>query len=139
MIKKIQYLLPDAEFVLVGNSYEGLDWRDERPKPTLEEIEAVSDEEVELAQWRQSATLSRRRFKIGEAVYKVNGTPLVELIEALLVGLPEPQKTIASISYNESNSFDRLDAFVVQFGQALEMSEEEVDDFFKFCINEGWK
>jgi hypothetical protein len=139
MIKKIQYLLPDAEFVLVGNSYEGLDWRDERPKPTLEEIEAVSDEEVELAQWRQSATLSRRRFKIGEAVYKVNGTPLVELIEALLVGLPEPQKTIASISYNESNSFDRLDAFVVQFGQALEMSEEEVDDFFQFCINEGWK
>jgi hypothetical protein len=97
-----------------------------------------SEEEV-LEQWRKSASLSRRKFKIGEAVYKVNGTPLVELIEALLAGLPEPQKTVASISYNESNSFDRLDAFVVQFGQALEMSEEEVDDFFQFCIDEAWQ
>jgi hypothetical protein len=97
-----------------------------------------SEEEV-LEQWRQSASLSRRKFKIGEAVYKVNGTPLVQLIEALLSGLPEPQKTIASISYNESNSFDRLDAFVVQFGEALEMSEGEVDDFFQFCIDEAWK
>jgi hypothetical protein len=96
-------------------------------------------EEERLEQWRQTASLSRRKFKIGEAVYKVNGTPLVELIEALLAGLPEPQKTVASISYNESNSFDRLDAFVVQFGQALEMSEEEVDKFFQFCIDEAWQ
>jgi hypothetical protein len=118
-------------------TYENL-WVNGFDKPTLEDIEQGMID-FELIQWRQSTSLSSRKFKIGEAIYKVNGTPLVELIEALLAGLPEPQKTVASISYNESNSFDRLDAFVVQFGQALEMSEEEVDDFFQFCIDEAWQ
>ena len=92
-----------------------------------------------LEQWRKSASLSRRRFKIGEALYQVNGTPLVELIASLLARLPEPQKTIATIAYNESGSFDRLDPFILQFSQALEMSEEEVDEFFRYCIEEEWR
>jgi hypothetical protein len=107
--------------------------------PTNPSSDDFPNEELATMWWRKSASLSRRRFKIGEALYEVNGTPLVEQIEALLVGLPEPQKTVASISYNESNSFDRLDAFVVQFGEALGMSEEEVDDFFQFCIDEAWQ
>jgi hypothetical protein len=118
-------------------TYENM-WVKDHPKPTMEEIkQGMLDKE--LTDWRQSTSLSRRKFKIGEAVYKVNGNSLVEQIEALLAELPEPQKTVASISYNESNSFDRLDAFVVQFGEALEMSEEEVDEFFQFCIDEAWK
>ena len=99
---------------------------------------SVTPVEISIEQWRKSASLSRRRFKIGEALYQVNGTPLVELIEALLAGLPEPTKTVATIAYNESGSFDRLDPFILQFSQALGMSEEETDDFFKFCMNEEW-
>lgn len=95
-------------------------------------------EEEQLEAWRRSASLSRRRFKIGEATYKHNGTPLVELIEALLAGLPEPDKTIAGIAYRETAQFDRLDPFIVQFSQALGMTDEEVDGFFQYCLDEGW-
>ena len=116
---------PDSEIVEVESEY------------TIDFFEAKEQEIVES--WRKSASLSRRRFKIGEALYQVNGTPLVELIEALLAGLPEPQKTVATIAYNESGRFDRLDPFVLQFSQALEMSEEEVDEFFRYCIEEEWR
>ena len=141
MSEAIQRLRPNAKFRLTKN---GLEWKDtEQEEPTQAEIDTeilhLESDDYNVEQWRQSASLSRRKFKIGEAVYKVNGTPLVQLIEALLAGLLEPQKTVASISYNESNSFDRLDAFVVQFGEALEMSEEEVDEFFQFCIDEAWQ
>ena len=108
---------------------------------TAYEAQLIADRptaEEALEAWRQSASLSRRRFKIGEALYQVNGTPLVELIEALLAGLTEPQKTVATIAYNESGRFDRLDPFVLQFSQALGMSEEEVDEFFRYCQNEDW-
>ena len=134
--KAIQYLRPNAQWILDDDKLIWLDT--EQEEPTKQEIQDALPE-AEKHEWRESTSLSRRKFKIGEAIYKVNGTPLTQLIEALLAGLPEPQKTIASISYNESNSFDRLDAFVVQFGQALEMSEEEVDDFFQFCIDEAWQ
>ena len=117
-------------------TYENL-WVKGYDKPTLEEIEnGITEMEVSL--WRSTASLSRRRFKIGEALYTHNGTPLVELIEALLAGLPEPQKTVATISYEHTGNFDRLDQFVVDFSQALGMSEEQVDDFFQFCLEEAW-
>ncbi len=96
-------------------------------------------EEERLEQWRQSASLSRRQFKVGEALYEVNGTPLEQLIKTLLAGLPEPQKTIATKEYESAGSFDRLNPFVLQFSTALGMSEEELDDFFQFCIDEAWK
>ena len=105
------------------------------------EAQLLADQPSEAEQleaWRKSASLSRRRFKIGEALYQVNGTPLVELIEALLAGLPEPQKTVATISYEHTGNFDRLDQFVVDFSQALGMSEEQTDEFFQFCIDEAW-
>lgn len=90
-------------------------------------------------EWRKSASLSRRRFKIGEAIYQVNGAPLKDSIATLLEGLSEPQKTVATIAYQESGQFDRMDDFVVQFSSELGMTEEETDEFFRFCINEGWR
>jgi hypothetical protein len=33
-------LVPNAKFVLTGKTYDGLEWLDERPKPTEEEINA---------------------------------------------------------------------------------------------------
>ena len=99
----------------------------------------VLTEEEKLQNWRRSASLSRRIFKIGEALYKVNGAPLKDSISTLLDGLSEPQKTVATIAYKESGQFDRMDDFVVQFSNALGMKEEETDDFFRFCLNEEWR
>lgn len=95
-------------------------------------------EEEKLQQWRKSVSLSRRRFKIGEALYQVNDAPLKDSIATLLDELSEPQKTVATIAYKESGQFDRLDDFVVQFSTELGMTEEEADNFFRFCINEEW-
>lgn len=98
------------------------------------------DEHPDLTRrWRETATISRRRFKIGEALYKVNGVPLKHLIAQLLNHVEEPERTIATIAYEESGSFDRLDPFVVKFGKALNMSDRELDEFFIFCISEAWK
>jgi hypothetical protein len=134
----INFLVPDAECWVTGHTYEGIEWHDERPQPTMQEIQDAITE-AEKHEWRQTASLSRRRFKIGEALYEVNGTPLVELIEALLAGLPEPHKTVASIAYAESGQFDRLDPFVLQFSQALGMSDEQTDAFFQYCLDEAWQ
>ena len=139
-VEAIQRLRPNAEFVLRGDELEWLDETQTEPtaQEIADEIAYLESPEYEVEKWRSTASLSRRRFKIGEALYQVNGTPLVELIEALLVGLPEPDKTIAGIAYRESAQFDRIDPFIVQFSQALGMSEEQVDDFFQFCLEEAW-
>ncbi len=138
IIQSVNFLVPNATFSISGDAYDAIEWHDERPQPSWQEIQDALPE-AEKHQWRKSASLSRRQFKVGEALYEVNGTPLVEQIEALLAGLPEPDKTIANISYNESNTFDRLDSFVVQFGQALGMTDEEVDDFFEWAEEEKWR
>lgn len=39
----IRYLVPDAEYVLVGNEYDGLTWLGPGDPPTLAELEAASD------------------------------------------------------------------------------------------------
>ena len=139
-VEAIQRLRPNAEFVLRGDVLEWLDETQTEPtaQEIADEIAYLESPEYEVEKWRSTATLSRRRFKIGEALYQVNGTPLVELIEALLAGLPEPQKTVATISYEHTGNFDRLDPFILQFSQALGMSEEQVDDFFQFCLEEAW-
>ena len=111
---------------------------DEYILPTDPSFDDFPNETLSKLWERNIMSVSRRKFKIGEALYQVNGTPLVELIEALLAGLPEPTKTVATISYKQSGSFDRLDPFILQFSQALGMSEEEVDEFFRYCLDEGW-
>ena len=140
LLQAIQKLRPGADFAFSEDSIEWFDT--EQTQPSRAEIDAeiayLESPEYEVEKWRKSASLSRRRFKIGEALYTHNGSPLVELIEALLAGLPEPDKTIAGIAYRESAQFDRLDPFIVQFSQALGMSEEETDEFFRYCHNEEW-
>lgn len=135
----IQRLRPKSNFTIRG---EKVFFNDDTIPPTQTEIDAeiayLESPEYEVEKWRETASLSRRRFKIGEALYQVNGTPLVQLIEALLAGLPEPTKTVATISYEQSANFDRLDPFILQFSGALGMSEEETDAFFHYCINEEW-
>jgi len=41
ILKALKDLLPNAEYVLTGENYESITWLDERPKPTLAQIEAA--------------------------------------------------------------------------------------------------
>lgn len=122
--------------------YYVLEWMDASPKPTKAEIDAeiayLESVEYKSEQRRKSISISRRLFKIGETLYEINGIPLINLIQSLLESLPEPMKTIASISYKESTEFDRTHQFVLQFSAALGMSDEEVDEFFDYCLEERW-
>lgn len=45
--RAIQYLVPNAEFYIVGDSYEGINWQDNRPLPSEEELEAAFQELTE--------------------------------------------------------------------------------------------
>jgi len=141
MIKKIQYLVPDAEFVLRGNTYEGLEWLDERPKPKLEEIEAVTDEEVELARWRQSTTLSRRKFILGYKRYVFNGKTVKQAIEDKFEEMAETHSDMIEIfqdSLDASTHFDRIHQDVITMATLIGMSEEDLDAFYVWCENEEW-
>ncbi len=139
IVLNIQHLVPNAKFTLTGTTYKGLQWLDERPKPTLEEIAAVSDEEVELAQWRKTATLSRRKFMLGIKFYSHGEQTLEQSINGLLETLEEPTKTIVKTSLDQSTHFDRLDQDLITISQALELTPEQVDNFFKWAEEEKWR
>ena len=44
IIDAILFLLPDAQFVLVGDDYENIEWVDERPKPKIEELKKALEQ-----------------------------------------------------------------------------------------------
>ena len=137
----IKYLVPNAEFVLRANSYEGLEWLDERPKPTLEQIEAVSDEEVELAQWRKSTTLSRRKFILGYKRYVFNGKTVKQAIEDKFEEMAETHSDMIEIfqdSLDASTHFDRIHQDVITMATLIGMSETDLDAFYVWCENEEW-
>ncbi len=119
---------------------ENLERSDEELVEEAENSQEFQDFKSEiLPQWRNSTTLSRRRFKVGEEFFLVDGVPLRDRIETLLNQLEGNEKKIATIEYEQATEFDRMNDFVVQFGQALDMTDEEVDEFFQYCIDEGWK
>jgi hypothetical protein len=122
MIKKIQYLVPDAEFVLIGNTYEGLEWLDERPKPTLEEIQAITDEEVELAQWRSTFKTDLYKLKI---VLDTMGD--LEAVEGIISQQPKG----VQLAWDNANSIRRNSPTVAGLAQAMEYSDEQLDTIFK--------
>jgi hypothetical protein len=138
MIKKIQYLVPDSEFVLIGNTYEGLEWLDERPKPTLEEIEAVSDEEVELAQWRQTAKLPSRKFWLGVEFYPWNGGFMLDAINDAIKSLKGKQIKKIQIELDKTHEFNRNAPSTLMMIQAIGMTPEQADEFFRWADNEEW-
>lgn len=118
-------------------------WEPPKPKPT--EIGYEWDEKTQnwskeqfVSDWRKNTSLTRKQFKIGEATYKINNTTLKEQIEATLETLPEPQKTIAKITYKESTEFERQDQFIQQIIRTRQISEEEMDNFFRYCLEEKW-
>lgn len=54
----LSHLKPNAEWVLNGDHYDGLDWLDDSPKPTLAEIDAAWPE-VQVSLANEAARRSR--------------------------------------------------------------------------------
>ena len=96
-------------------------------------------EQEALESKRNSMKLSRRKFKIGISLYEIDGETLKTKIESALESLTEPHKTIAQVSYEDGTEFDRMDEMVQLLAQEIELTDEQVDDFFEWAINEEWK
>lgn len=65
LTQAIQHIMPDAQFVIRGNTYEGIEWMDERPMPTQKEVEDAieylrSDEYKAI---QKNEMISRQRAK----------------------------------------------------------------------------
>jgi hypothetical protein len=48
-------LCPDAEWTLVGDSYENIDWLSNQPKPTKAQVEAEIAKQPEIAAGKAAA------------------------------------------------------------------------------------
>ena len=78
---------PNKQWSLNGTSYEGLEWLDDSPKPTQQELDAAHTElmlENESVQYRNERA----------AAYNERGADLLSVVEALRESLAEnrPEK-----------------------------------------------
>ena len=71
--------------------------------------------------------ITRRQFKIALAVLGKNENDILNGINQL----PEPTRTIATISYTEAGTFERSNAELIFVGKMfLQMTDEQIDNVF---------
>ena len=63
--KALNYLLPEAKFVLSGDTLEGIDWLDERPLPTKNEI-AEAIEQVKASELAEAEAKAQAKVDLLE-------------------------------------------------------------------------
>jgi hypothetical protein len=98
-----------------------------------EMIETATAEEIaEANKPIVPEVVSRRQFKIALAVLGYNENNILEGINQL----PEPNKTIARISYTESGTFERYSSDLIFVAtNFLDLSSEQIDEVFLTAIN----
>ena len=96
------------------------------------EIEATPEEIAEANKPIVPEVVSRRQFKIALAVLGYQESDIFNGIEQL----PEPNKTIARISYTESGTFERYSSDLIFVAtNFLGLSSEQIDEVFLTAIN----
>ena len=71
--------------------------------------------------------ITRRQFKIALAVLGKNENDILNGINQL----PEPTRTIATISYTEAGTFERTNPELIFVGKTfLQMTDEQIDNVF---------
>jgi hypothetical protein len=97
------------------------------PNPTTI-IEGATQEEIEEANKPiVPEVITRRQFKIALAVLGKNENDILNGINQL----PEPTKTIATISYTEAGTFERSNPELIFVGKTfLQMTDEQIDNVF---------
>jgi hypothetical protein len=95
---------------------------------TKEFYEGATPEEI--AEYQKSLVpqvITRRQFKIALAVLGKNENDILNGINQL----PEPTKTIATISYTEAGTFERSNPELIFVGKTfLQMTDEQIDNIF---------
>lgn len=84
-------------------------------------VENISIEELRAA----ISPVTRRQAKLA-----LHEAGLLEQVEIKLSALEEPMRTIALINWQEATEFERNNEFIGMLGQALNLTEEQVDDLF---------
>jgi len=110
-----------TEVQIVGNfikfKFDGNAW-----------IEGASEEEI--AEYQKSLVpqiITRRQFKIALAILGKNEQDILNGINQL----PEPTRTIATISYTEAGTFERSNPELILVGKIfLQMTDEQIDNVF---------
>jgi hypothetical protein len=123
------YLVPDAEFIVRGNTYDGIEWLDERAKPTLEEIEVVNIEEIELNRWRQTEKVDM--WKLEQAL---DDWGVLDEIEASLPHFPiKVQRAWKKSKDARRNSpaVEGLRQYLNTTYDHINITQEDVDQIFK--------
>jgi hypothetical protein len=97
------------------------------PNPTTV-IEGATQEEIEEANKPiVPEVITRRQFKIALAVLGKNEQDILNGINQL----PEPNKTIAMISYTEAGTFERNNPELIFVAKTfLQMTDEQIDEVF---------
>jgi hypothetical protein len=71
--------------------------------------------------------ITRRQFKIALAILGKNENDILNGISQL----PEPTRTIATISYTEAGTFERTNSELIFVGKTfLQMTDEQIDNIF---------
>lgn len=140
LIKALQKLRPGAEWVLRG---EKLEWHDiKQSEPSKKEIQEMmkylASDEYKKEEWREKTSITKKQYRIGEQLYTYKEKTLAQHIQETINQLPEPKKTIAKISQEEETLFQRKNSLLETITKRIGMSEEEVDDFFRYCLEEKW-
>jgi hypothetical protein len=97
------------------------------PNPTTV-IEGATQEEIEEANKPiVPEVITRRQFKIALAVLGKNEQDILNGINQL----PEPNKTIAMISYTEAGTFERNNPELIFVAKTfLQMTDDQIDEVF---------
>lgn len=86
--------------------------------------------EEEITEYQKSLVpqvITRRQFKIALAVLGKNEQDILNGINQL----PEPNKTIAMISYTEAGTFERNNPELIFVAKTfLQMTDEQIDEIF---------
>lgn len=109
---------------------------------TAEEIAAVTAAAVPPPA-PVPASISDRQFFQGlalqavitqeEALAAVKTGDLPALIAAYVAELPDAQKFSAEMLLSGATVFERAHPFTARFGLAMNWSDEQLDDFWRFC------
>jgi len=143
IFESIQHLIPDAQLSVTGNTYEGIEWHDDRPKPTKKKLEnawaELQSPEYAKEKERNTTSLTRRKFMLGIEFYPWGTGTLREAILSVIFSLTGKQKRKIQIEMDQSNSFQRNDKAIKMMATAIGMTDTDVDDFFTWAENEEWE
>jgi len=105
---------------------------DQYPNPTCL-VEGATEEEIkEYERSLIPQEITRRQFKIALAVLGKNEQDILNGIDQL----PEPNRTIARISYMEAGTFERYNPELITVATMyLNMGEDDIDEVFKIGSN----